>query len=288
MILVTSPNGKTGLSLIKKLQLQKYPFKVFTSSVSSESILSNHGVKNIFLGDLKNLMDVKLALKGTTSTYLITPNFFPDESSVIKNFISVCSKIRNYKIILHSVIHPQIKKLPHHWSRMQVEQKLITSGLNWVILQPTMYMQNILPQLKNLNLKKFIGMPIPIDKKLSMVDLEDVTDVALNAIEESKLDYGIYELAGYNLSLNDQARIISKIIKELIVAKQFSIDEAKSYLKIPFSGEYGERTYETMFNHYSRFGLDGNSTVLKSLLKRKPTNFSKVVKKYIENNNINL
>lgn len=288
MILVTSPNGKTGLSLIKKLIFEKYPYKVITASKSSESFLSKFGVRNIIVGDLKNLNDVKLALNGTKLTYLITPNFFPDEDLIIKNFISVCSKVMDYKIILHSVIHSQIKKLPHHWSRMKVEQKLIESNLKWVILQPTMYMQNILPQLKNLNLNKYIGMPVPVNRKLSMVDLDDVAEVAFNSILESELDYGIYELVGNNLSLNDQAKIISKVVKETIIAKQFSVNEAKSQLKIPFTGKYGEKTYEAMFDYYSRFGLNGNSTVLKSLLKRQPRNFSEVVKKYIIKNNLYL
>ena len=131
-------------------------------------------------------------------------------------------------------------------------------------------------------------MPVPVNRKLSMVDLDDVAEVAFNSILESELDYGIYELVGNNLSLNDQAKIISKVVKETIIAKQFSVNEAKSQLKIPFTGKYGEKTYEAMFDYYSRFGLNGNSTVLKSLLKRQPRNFSEVVKKYIIKNNLYL
>ena len=74
MLLLTSPNGKTGLSIIKKLNQHSIPYKVLTSSYSSKIYLKNCGVKNINIGNIRNINDIKL--KGTNQTYLVTPNFF--------------------------------------------------------------------------------------------------------------------------------------------------------------------------------------------------------------------
>ena len=47
-------------------------------------------------------------------------------------------------LVFHSVLHPQIEAMPHHWQKMRVEELLLQSGLHYTILQPTIYMQNIL------------------------------------------------------------------------------------------------------------------------------------------------
>tara|TARA_B100000401_G_C52699958_1_gene668603 strand:- start:32 stop:886 length:855 start_codon:yes stop_codon:yes gene_type:complete len=282
MLLLTSPNGKTGLSIIKKLNQHSIPYKVLTSSYSSKIYLKNCGVKNINIGNIRNINDIKLALKGTNQTYLVTPNFFFNEFSVVEKFISIASTIPNYKLIFHSVIHPQIKMLPHHWAKMKIENKLISSKLKWTILQPTMYMQNILPQIEKAKINKFIGMPIPIDQKLSMVDLNDVSEIVIKAISEDTLEYGIYELVGESLSLQDQAKAIGKLLKLDIDAQQFTLKSSKTVLKIPFKGRYGENTYDKMFKYYSENGLRGNSNTLRNLLGREPTKFNSMLKKHLK------
>ena len=117
-----------------------------------------------------------------------------------------------------------------------------------------------------------------------MVDLNDVTEIAFKAITENCLDYGIYELVGHNLSLNDQAQIISKLLGLNIVATQFTLSGSKSILKIPFKGKYGENTYDIMFEYYTKYGLSGNSSILKKLLSREPSDFYSLVKIFLRDN----
>tara|TARA_B100001175_G_C19441078_1_gene606283 strand:+ start:268 stop:1113 length:846 start_codon:yes stop_codon:yes gene_type:complete len=281
MILITSPNGKTGHALIKNLQKNNISYRLMTSSEKSKNELLNLGFKNIIIGNLLNFNDVDKAVSGTDAIYFITPNLSPDEDLIASNIISACSKIKNYKIVLHSVIHPQIKSLIHHWSRLGVEHKIILSGIPWVILQPTMYMQNILPQLIKIQDSFSISMPIPTSRELSMVDLDDVAEVAYKALVDNSFNYGIFELSGYSISLDMQARLISSYLGKKISAKQISIKEAKLNLKIPFKGKYGEQAFEKMFEYYSNYGLKSNSKILEFVLKRKPTNFSQFIKKYI-------
>ena len=47
-------------------------------------------------------------------------------------------------LVYHSVLHPQVEAMPHHWQKMRVEEQLFAAGLPYTILQPAAYMQNVL------------------------------------------------------------------------------------------------------------------------------------------------
>ena len=48
------------------------------------------------------------------------------------------------RFVYHSVLHPQVEIMAHHWQKMRVEEQLFESGLSFTILQPAAYMQNVL------------------------------------------------------------------------------------------------------------------------------------------------
>ncbi len=48
------------------------------------------------------------------------------------------------RFVYHSVLHPQIEAMPHHWQKMRTEEMLFAAGFELTVLQPTAYMQNIL------------------------------------------------------------------------------------------------------------------------------------------------
>ena len=49
--------------------------------------------------------------------------------------------------------------MPHHWNKLLVEEELIKSGLQYTILQPAIYMQNVLPQIERTLKIKEIELP---------------------------------------------------------------------------------------------------------------------------------
>ena len=278
MVLVTCANGKTGLALIKQLLSRSIPFSGITKSINSVNQLMGIGVTNIFQGDLRDYSDVEKALANISEIYLITPNFAADEDLMLENILKVAKNRPHFRIILHSVIHPQISELPHHYSRLKLEQRLINSGVEWVILQPTMYMQNVLTQLKSIYHNHALQLPIPVDRMMTLVDLNDVAQVAADVVSSKTYNYGIFELCGETLSLRQQALCLSKLIGFNIKAEEISIETAKRSLKIPYKGKYGNNTYEAMFRYYSEYGLRGSKKVLQLLLNREANSFYSVAK----------
>ncbi|MDH5508626.1 MAG: NmrA family NAD(P)-binding protein, partial [Anaerolineae bacterium] len=146
MILVTGAGGKTGKAIIAQLVQRGYLIRGFVRSQKSALEITELGAKQAVIGDMLVLGDVINAMDGIQSVYHICPNVHPQEQLIGKNIITAALHHSAEHLVYHSVLHPQIESMPHHWEKMRVEEMIFASGLNFTILQPTAYMQNILGQ----------------------------------------------------------------------------------------------------------------------------------------------
>src|SRR5690606_35992671 len=87
------------------------------------------------------------ALAGVEAVYFIAPNMHPHEYDIACEWLAAAKTAGVSRFVYHSVLFPQIEAMPHHWQKLRVEEALIRSGLDFTILQPASYMQNILPDL---------------------------------------------------------------------------------------------------------------------------------------------
>ena len=85
--------------------------------------------------------------------------------------------------------------MPHHWQKLRMEEALLESGLEFTILQPCAYMQNILTGWQKITKGEYI-IPYQVQTRISMVDLQDVGEVASNVLTEQGHENAIYELSG--------------------------------------------------------------------------------------------
>ena len=77
------------------------------------------------------------------------------------------------RFVYHSVLHPQIEAMPHHWEKMRVEEMLFASGLALTMLQPAAYMQNILGGWRGILATACSAFPIR-SRLRSFLDLADL------------------------------------------------------------------------------------------------------------------
>ena len=82
------------------------------------------------------------------------------------------------RLVYHSVLHPQIEAMPHHWEKMRAEELLFAAGLDVTVLQPTAYMQNILAGWRDIVEAGIYRVPYPVESRISLVDLDDVAAAA--------------------------------------------------------------------------------------------------------------
>jgi uncharacterized protein YbjT (DUF2867 family) len=220
------------------------------------------------------------ATQGIDSVYHICPNVHPDELVLGQKIIKSCLKNSLALLVYHSVIHPQAEKMPHHWQKMRVEEALFESYMPYVILQPAPYMQNILASWPVMFNEGTYLVPYRPETRLSLVDLEDVAEAAAEVLTSSDYHYGIFELTGVAaLSQYEVAGIISEKTGHEIEVVQLSFEEWRNKARDSGMEQYALGTLDSMFRYYDHYGLHGNETVLRWLLKRAPTTFSEFVER---------
>lgn len=269
-ILVTGASGKTGKAVIHAIAETGLFVTAFTHKAIYDPELREAGAKQVLIGDLRSENDLIKALTGHDGVYHICPNMTPDEYEIGKKVIHLCENLMIRRFVYHSVLHPQIKEMPHHWQKLLVEEELFKSTLSFTVLQPTAYLQNIMGYRKSI-LQGIYPMPYNVSARISMVDLRDVGAIAARAFIDPNMVHGIYELVGTDpLSQIEVAARISKILNISVNASE--IDKGIWYedaikKNIP---EYTRETLMAMFRYYDHYGLTGSTTTLSSLLGREP------------------
>lgn len=269
-ILVTGASGKTGNVIISALSQAGYSVTGFTHKSSYETELRQAGASAVFIGDMRSESDLSQALKQKDGIYHICPNMSPDEFEIGQRVIRICKEQSVNRFVYHSVLHPHIHSMPHHWQKLLVEEELFKSGLQYTILQPTAYMQNILGYKKTI-LQGSFEMPYSADARISLVSLVDVGSAVARVFSDETTFFGTYELVGtHPLSQNEVAQYLSRHLKKLVQAKSTGIQPWYESAKQNGIAEYARETLREMFVYYENYGLAGSTVQLTCLLDRKP------------------
>jgi uncharacterized protein YbjT (DUF2867 family) len=204
----------------------------------------------------------------------------PDEVAIGQAAIAAARESGAGRFVFHSVLHPQAEAMPHHWNKLRVEEALFESGLNYTIVQPAAYMQNVLAEWGKIVEGGVYRVPYSVDAPFSLVDLEDVAEAAARVLTEAGHIGATYELAGADaLTPASMAETLSTVLGRPVRAEQESIDAWADRAKASGLGSYAAETLAKMLRYYDRHGLWGNPRVLTLLLGREPTRFESFVRR---------
>lgn len=282
MILITGAGGKTGQAILHALARLGKPTRAMIYQPEQEQIARQFGAREIISGDMRRAGDMRLALKGVEAVYLICPNMCPDEVEISTLALELAAECGVKHFVYHSVLHPQVEAMPHHWNKMRVEERVFASGLNFTIVQPSAYMQNVLGYWKQITEQGVYALPYDAASRLGMVDLQDVAETVAKVIGNSAHYGAIYELVGTGaMSQVEVTAILSEKLKKPVRVE--SIDRADWASRMRSSGmdEYAVDTLLKMFIYYEKSGLWGCPHVLTSLLGRAPHSFADFIERVI-------
>ncbi len=284
MILLTGAGGKTGKSLIKTLSKVESVYAIVHRE-EQVSALKSLGADKIMVGDMRDVPTIRSAMQGMRSVYHICPNMNPDEVEIGKLVIDEAQKAGVEHFVYHSVLHPQTKKMTHHWQKLRVEEMIFESGIPFTILQPAPYMQNLLAGWKNIIGEGVLRVPYSVESKFSFIDLEDLAEAARIVLTESNHKNAIYELAGTPpLSHVEVAEILSRVLNREVQPDMEEISEWR--LRVKGLSEYAMDNLVKMFEYYDQWGVVGNPNVLRWLLKREPTSVEVFIAKTVKERNV--
>jgi NAD(P)H dehydrogenase (quinone) len=272
MILVTGAAGKTGMAVIKALAARGAEVRALVHRPDRSSEVAAQGAHEVAVGTFEDPTALVAAASGARAIYHICPNVSPQEVSHARAVIAAAKTAGVARFVYHSVLHPQIEAMPHHWAKLRVEELLLASGLGVTILQPTAYMQNILAGWRSIIEEGIYRVPYPVTTRISLVDLRDVAEAAARVLTEDGHVGATYELVGtHALSQSDVAEALSQTMGRPVRAVAETVEAWETRARGAGMGEYQRETLAAMFRSYAADDLVGNANVLTWLLGRSPT-----------------
>lgn len=184
--------------------------------------------------------DLPAALAGCDAAYLIAPNLHPDEPAYVARAIDACQTADVTRIVYHSVASPYLPELPHHLGKAVSEDLVRRSYLDWTILQPGVYLQN-------LDLSGPVRVPYDVDALFGFLDLTDLGAAASRVLSEEGHLGATYELASRQATVR-------------MLAEEAGVEAAtvENHDEHPW--------LRAMFGYYDRHGLPVGTLPLRALL----------------------
>src|SRR5438105_9392934 len=195
MILITSANGNQGKRLIPKLLGAGHRVRACVRTEESARYLREHGVQQVLVGDLADATFIAEAVRGVASLYHVGPTLHTAERAMGFALVDAARAAGVGHFVFSSVLHAISTDLIQHEIKRDVEEHLLSSGMEFTILQPANYM---LPhRLASVFEEHGFRLSWSLDRRQSMVDLDDVADVVALVLAKPELhSAATYELAG--------------------------------------------------------------------------------------------
>ncbi len=215
-ILLTGGTGFIGKELIKKIS-DKYEIKCLVRKHSNFEYLKKFKVEFIF-GDLRDKESISNSLKNIDMVIHLATSHQKGKEDVnlitSKNLVEICKQKNIKKFIFISSMAANRKLLDDYGrTKLKIEELIKNSGLNYIILRPSIIYSNNNLSLIGSTLKS-VPFIIPImgngNYKINPVHIQDTVN-SIDASIKTKEKNKIYDIAGAeNLSFNEIIKICKK------------------------------------------------------------------------------
>ena len=184
--------------------------------------------------------DLAAAVAGCGAAYVIAPNLHPDEPAYVASVLAALSAAGVGRVVHHSVASPYAPAMPHHLGKAVAEDLVRRSGLEWTILQPGAYLQN-------LDLTGPLDLPYSPDVRFGFLDLPDLGRAAALVLAEDGHVGATYELA-----------------TRVATVRELADEAGVPVRRVPDPGTHP--WLSAMFAYYDAHGLPVGTRVLEALL----------------------
>ncbi|KIJ25483.1 hypothetical protein M422DRAFT_263584 [Sphaerobolus stellatus SS14] len=211
------------------------------------------------------------AFRGVSVVFHNGPVLLPSEETMAIATIDEARIARVEHFVFCSVLQPIRVKLTTHKVKLRLEEYLIESRLNYTILQPPHYMQNV--SIRHSLVTGKIPLGYSPNTSHGFIDLVDLATVVRNIVMDPvQHRFARYEIVGQNISYNDIASAISRISRrnvrcDVMTSQEF-VEKMRTSEEV--RNEYAEDSLMRLLVYYDRWGLTGNTNVLRWLLGREP------------------
>jgi uncharacterized protein YbjT (DUF2867 family) len=244
-ILVFGATGSQQFHIIGEAKKKGAEVLAATSSEKNVARLKNAGATPL-LANMADAKRMKEITKGIDAVALLVPVSLPnplDGLQYSKNVIDAAKENGVHKIVWNTSgwLLPYKMGIPGEDVKLDIRDYLKNSGLDFVIIEPTIYMENMMgpfcaPFVKN---QKKLAYPTPEAMPIGWIASRDVSALVVAGIFNPKLKADTFRVSGLeNLKGNDLAEKFSRGLGEKIKYHMQPAKEFGNMLK-PFVGEAG-------------------------------------------------
>jgi uncharacterized protein YbjT (DUF2867 family) len=261
VILVIGGRSKIGSALLELLSARGEPLRALTRAGEAEAGIAA-GVEAV-AGDLGDPQSLRQAMAGVEKVFLLSSPH-PDAVRWHRNAIDAAREAGVSLVVRSSILgadpgSPSVFLSAHGESDRDLEQ----SGLDYAILRPNMFMQNVpestIPSIDGDG--RFYA--DAGDARISMVDTSDVAAVASVVLTESGHGGAHYELTGPEaLSYDDVAAKLSSALGREISYIDVPDDAVRGALLGYGMDAWLVDALVGLFAEYRRSGTDGYASVV--------------------------
>ncbi|MEO7385952.1 MAG: SDR family oxidoreductase [Gammaproteobacteria bacterium] len=278
MILLTGVTGKTGGETAKQLLAKGARLRALVRNESKAAGLKAAGVE-LIVGDIGDADTVRRALQGIETAFLTLPNG-KQQLAQEKQFtdLAVAAGIRHLVKIssMEAVAHAKTPIPQAHWA---VEEYIRSSGVEWTMIKPNFFMQNLLASAASIKAQRRFSLPMG-DGTTGMADVRDIAAVCTEVLMGTGHAGQSYEITG------------PEVLTFYAVADRFSevLGEKVEYVPMPMA-QFRERMSNVLeawhlnavcelFQEIAEIGLDHTTDTFRKLMGRRPI----ALKQFIEDN----
>ncbi len=269
-VLVVGATGKTGRAVSAALLTRGVEVRaaVRPGRESAAPAGSRPVAVDLVTGD-----GLEPALEGVRAAYHLAPNMHPDEVGIAQRVAAAASATGVPRVVFHSVLHPDDPRMPHHLRKAEAESALGAAlGERLTVLRPAAYHQNLLAHASS----GMLAVPYSLDAPFTNVDLDDVAQVAADALLGAHTGVTL-DLAGPEVLTTRQ------MTEEAATALGRPVSNTRMPLSQWLSGpgaplpEHARRDLVAMFTAYDEGGLVGDPAPLAAALGLPPTRWAEKV-----------
>lgn len=139
-VLATGATGAYAGLVVPALVRRGIAVRALVHDPAKADLPRADGAQEVVQGDLGDPAGLTGVLRGVDGLFLITPAFAPDATQMALDAVEAAVRAGVRKIVYSGVYHPSLS-LANHASTRPVEEALYRSDLEFVVLQPAMFMQ---------------------------------------------------------------------------------------------------------------------------------------------------
>jgi len=209
MILLTGATGKTGSATAKALNERGIKFRALIRNEEKREEIESLGGE-VVIGSIENKETVDQSMVDIEAALILLPNS-ENQLSLEKQLVDSAKQAGANRVVKMSSIEATpdatspIPKL-----HLESEEYIKQSGLNWTMIKPNFYMQNLLASAGTIKDQGKIFLPMG-EGKTGMIDTTDVGKVLAKVLSEDGHESMNHEITGPEiLSFYEVAEIFSQ------------------------------------------------------------------------------